>query len=226
MSVVELGVNVSAAIAISPCVEQQELVRPVLELSPIDSVVQKITAIPGEFSLTTQIYVLKAHGLESEEIRQKLYISEKVMSPHTKQAKERFGSTIGVIKRLVDIGEISADLLTEGLDFFRYKQLTSRQKKMLDLMLEGYSNMKLSAAVNVRRSQAAIDIDKIYTTLGVANRTQAIVYRLFIPEEKRLEGEGYEEETISANATNAFQLRMHGYTRDEIARIMFKSEHQ
>ncbi|OUR79023.1 hypothetical protein A9Q83_05410 [Alphaproteobacteria bacterium 46_93_T64] len=53
--------------------------------------------------------------------------------------------------------------------------LTTRQRNVLDLMAEGQSNKEIAAALNLAESTVKVHITAIFRTLGVSNRTQAVL---------------------------------------------------
>ena len=108
--------------------------RPFSNLSPVDSVVQRITSISGEFSPLAQMLILKAHGLNGGKIGQKLGVSERSVFYHLKDGQATGYAGIAVTMSLVNEGKIPPDLLTKGLDFDKYSLLTPREKDVLELI--------------------------------------------------------------------------------------------
>ncbi|MEH6495045.1 MAG: response regulator transcription factor [Pseudomonas marincola] len=53
--------------------------------------------------------------------------------------------------------------------------LTVRQRNVLDLMAEGKSNKEIAAALELAESTVKVHITAIFRTLGVNNRTQAVL---------------------------------------------------
>jgi len=53
--------------------------------------------------------------------------------------------------------------------------LTRRQRNVLDLMAKGYSNREIAAALELAESTVKVHITAIFRTLGVSNRTQAVL---------------------------------------------------
>jgi len=54
--------------------------------------------------------------------------------------------------------------------------LTKRQKNVLDLMSKGQSNREIAEALNLAESTIKVHITAIFRTLGVNNRTQAVLH--------------------------------------------------
>ncbi|MBL4741140.1 MAG: response regulator transcription factor [Sneathiella sp.] len=54
--------------------------------------------------------------------------------------------------------------------------LTRRQKNVLDLMAQGQSNREIAAALELAESTIKVHITAIFRTLGVNNRTQAVLH--------------------------------------------------
>ncbi|MBO6827035.1 MAG: response regulator transcription factor [Sneathiella sp.] len=53
--------------------------------------------------------------------------------------------------------------------------LTRRQKNVLDLMAKGHSNKEIADALELAESTVKVHITAIFRTLGVSNRTQAVL---------------------------------------------------
>jgi len=53
--------------------------------------------------------------------------------------------------------------------------LTRRQKNVLDLMAKGHSNKEIAEALQLAESTVKVHITAIFRTLGVSNRTQAVL---------------------------------------------------
>jgi len=53
--------------------------------------------------------------------------------------------------------------------------LTRRQKNVLDLMAKGHSNKEIADALHLAESTVKVHITAIFRTLGVSNRTQAVL---------------------------------------------------
>lgn len=54
--------------------------------------------------------------------------------------------------------------------------LTRRQKNVLDLMAKGQSNREIADALQLAESTVKVHITAIFRTLGVSNRTQAVLH--------------------------------------------------
>ncbi len=54
--------------------------------------------------------------------------------------------------------------------------LTRRQKNVLDLMAKGQSNKEIAEALQLAESTVKVHITAIFRTLGVSNRTQAVLH--------------------------------------------------
>ncbi|MBL4906071.1 MAG: response regulator transcription factor, partial [Sneathiella sp.] len=54
--------------------------------------------------------------------------------------------------------------------------LTRRQKNVLDLMAKGQSNKEIAQALQLAESTVKVHITAIFRTLGVSNRTQAVLH--------------------------------------------------
>lgn len=159
------------------------------KLTPVDySVVQKLTAIPKQFSRREQVLVLRAHGLANPDIAVILGISDQTVKNHVALATNVFddyGSTIEAIMILKS--DRITPLLTEGLHFNRYRSLTPRQKQILDLIAEPdmwwFGNKEVANRLKISDQTVKNHLVDICSTLGVRNKLQAIIYRLFIPNE-------------------------------------------
>ncbi len=55
-------------------------------------------------------------------------------------------------------------------------QLTRRQKNVLELMAKGQSNKEIAKALELAESTVKVHITAIFRTLGVSNRTQAVLH--------------------------------------------------
>ena len=55
------------------------------------------------------------------------------------------------------------------------QSLTRRQKNVLDLMAKGHSNKEIAEALQLAESTVKVHITAIFRTLGVSNRTQAVL---------------------------------------------------
>ncbi|MFT6556753.1 response regulator [Sneathiella sp.] len=55
------------------------------------------------------------------------------------------------------------------------QHLTRRQKNVLELMAQGQSNKEIAAGLNLAESTVKVHITAIFRTLGVSNRTQAVL---------------------------------------------------
>ncbi|MCG8490467.1 MAG: response regulator transcription factor [Sneathiellales bacterium] len=55
-------------------------------------------------------------------------------------------------------------------------QLTRRQKNVLELMAQGQSNKEIANALELAESTVKVHITAIFRTLGVSNRTQAVLH--------------------------------------------------
>ncbi len=55
-------------------------------------------------------------------------------------------------------------------------QLTRRQKNVLELMAKGQSNKEIATALELAESTVKVHITAIFRTLGVSNRTQAVLH--------------------------------------------------
>ncbi len=55
-------------------------------------------------------------------------------------------------------------------------QLTRRQKNVLELMAKGQSNKEIASALQLAESTVKVHITAIFRTLGVSNRTQAVLH--------------------------------------------------
>ncbi|MBE7636271.1 response regulator [Sneathiella sp. P13V-1] len=55
------------------------------------------------------------------------------------------------------------------------QSLTRRQKNVLDLMAQGQSNKEIAEALQLAESTVKVHITAIFRTLGVSNRTQAVL---------------------------------------------------
>ncbi|GLQ07799.1 LuxR C-terminal-related transcriptional regulator [Sneathiella chinensis] len=64
----------------------------------------------------------------------------------------------------------SSGKATSGTD-----SLTRRQRNVLDLMAQGRSNREIAEALNLAESTVKVHITAIFRTLGVSNRTQAVL---------------------------------------------------
>jgi len=53
--------------------------------------------------------------------------------------------------------------------------LTTRQRNVLDLMAEGQSNKEIASGLKLAESTVKVHITAIFRTLGVSNRTQAVL---------------------------------------------------
>jgi hypothetical protein len=100
------------------------------------------------------------------------------------KARSEYRSSIGAIVSLESTGQIPRELLTEGLDFDKYLLLTHREKDVLDSILKEDAWVISNTPQGIRRH-----LMNIYSKLGVQNRTQAVIYGIFLPEEIRNEGQ-------------------------------------
>jgi len=69
-------------------------------LTPVHAIAGRLTAVPGEFTRREQLYVLRAHGLKTEQIGTELGIASDTVRNHMKAATAGFRSPIEVIMLL------------------------------------------------------------------------------------------------------------------------------
>ncbi len=59
-----------------------------------------------------------------------------------------------------------------------YRRLTGREREVLALLLEGYSNKEIARSIDVKEVTAAFHLRGVFKKLGVSNRTQAAAMAL------------------------------------------------
>ena len=53
--------------------------------------------------------------------------------------------------------------------------LTTREKQVLKLIADGFTNRQISSSLSIRESTVENHIHHIYTKLGISNRAQAVL---------------------------------------------------
>lgn len=61
-------------------------------------------------------------------------------------------------------------------------QLTSRQKQILALIRQGFTNLQIGNAIGLREKTVKSHITALFKALGVTNRTQAAMWNERQPE--------------------------------------------
>ena len=57
--------------------------------------------------------------------------------------------------------------------------LTQREKEILDLLIEGYSNQQMAAKLVISIHTVKAHIESIYRKFGVHNKVQAAIYAVY-----------------------------------------------
>lgn len=69
-------------------------------------------------------------------------------------------------------------LLTAGVPFAAAPDLTPREREVLRLLAEGKTNKAIAGALGVSARTVNFHLDNLYAKLGVASRTEAVVFAL------------------------------------------------
>ena len=175
-----------------------------------------------------EIFLRKGRGFTEREIGDELRIAGNTVKSHSITERMRRGQcTIGVITSMVSEGLITSAQLTEGLDFARYSQLTDPEREILDLISqedmwdEGDKEAAYRKEITLQTVKNRLSL--VFSKLGVRNKTQAIIYNLFMPEEYRIikqedktERDKTERE-ISDRELQVLTLKARGFANKQIA---------
>jgi DNA-binding NarL/FixJ family response regulator len=179
MSAVELSIGLVEQQA---DIERRSPDRPFSKLLPVDSVVQRITAVPGEFTRVQQIAVLRACGFPRPEIADMLGIRVNTIYNHYRHGAVSERSVVGITVALVKEGKIDPVLLTKHLN--PDAELSDREREVLSAISEEEmweaEDSRVADGLGIAVPTIRTHLQEIYRKLKVEDRTQATIYGLFV----------------------------------------------
>lgn len=183
-------------------------------LPPASPVVERMTAIPREFTRLDQVAVLKTSGYSHAEIAAVLGIKLNTVNDHSRRINDGGETIVGITVALVEGGTLSPKLLTAGLNQKRKDELTVLQQDTLNLIsnkeMWGATDKELAHKAGVPEKVFIGRLGKTCHKLGAKNRFQAAFYGYMCTR-------GEQTDVIVGRSLEIITLKAQGFTKPAIA---------